>query len=116
MSEFYYWQLGQKRDEILLKLPKEYDDQKLMTGKIVLNNLSAKVKAGKKFYDVISYYDAPLNFGISEKIYITLNKINATGWKTYKVQIQNNADKVYYGFQVTGKCGKLKDEPEGDVV
>ena len=51
-------------------------------------------------------YQDTSNFAISKRLYDLLKENDITGWKGYEISIKRQSGR-YYGFQVTGKCGKL---------
>ncbi|UII32809.1 hypothetical protein LVD17_03050 [Fulvivirga ulvae] len=106
MKKFYSFQWAQKRGEILVEALKEYDEKALMHGNLVLETpFWVKVSEGKKLYDIAHLQD-PFNFAVSERVYNLLKEAGLTGWSSYEIAIEGRSEK-YYGFQVTGKCGKL---------
>lgn len=105
--KFYNISFALKKDAVYLTFDFEYDEKGLFLGKENLDdNCQVKISQGKKFYDIIRFQD-PFNFAISKKLYNLLATNDLSGWKTYKFNILNH-NEVYYGFQITGRCGNLK--------
>lgn len=91
----------------MLKSLVKYDEQKLLKAEIIPKNIfEMEISEGKCFYDIIGYQDTS-NFAISKKLYDLLVENKISGWKGYEISIKKQNQK-YYGFQVTGKCGKLE--------
>ena len=115
MDTFYNFQWAQKKNEILVESLKEYDEQELKRGNLIIDTpFTVKVSEGKKFYDIVHLQD-PFNFMISERIYKLLKAARLTGWSSYEIIIEGRNEK-YYGFQVLGRCGALKRPLESGFV
>lgn len=69
--------------------------------------MEMRISEGKRMYDIVGFQDTS-NFAISEKLYTLLVQNGFTGWRHYDIRIAGTQQK-YYGFQVTGRCGKLKE-------
>ncbi len=111
MDKFYYFSLERKKDEALIESIQEYDPMHLKRADLKPNEpFLLKKSEGKVFYDVVGYQDTA-NFAISEKLHTLLLDNDITGWNSYEIKIQDK-DEKYYGFQVTGRCGNLKEPPE----
>ncbi len=102
---FFEVQLEEKKDVVRLQLLKEYDESKVLKGKIDSDILKAVVDEGKKWNDIIFLQDTS-NFAISEMVMGYLEKSRLTGWKSVKLQI-TNTELPYYCFQVLSECGEL---------
>jgi len=73
------------------------------------------VDEGNKFYDLICYQD-PWNFAISERFKNLLEENKVTGWDCYPIIIEG-VDLKYYGFQVIGRAGIIREyDEDGDRV
>lgn len=88
-----------------------FDENLLILGKYdyVIFPVIFKHKYGKKIKDIIET-GFPNLYLISERIKNLLEENNFTGWQTYDVKIfdKNNEElKGYYGFSITGRCGKI---------
>ena len=115
MEKFYSFQWTQKKGEILIESLKEYDEQELKRGDLILDTpFTVKVSEGKKWYDIVHLQD-PFNFTISERIYNLLKESGLTGWRSYEIAIERSTEK-YYGFQVLGRCGELKRPAESGFI
>ena len=64
-----------------------------------------EISEGQTLFDIIGFQDTS-NFAISERLYALLKANEITGWEAYKISIKGQ-NEIYYGFQVTGRCGKL---------
>src|SRR5690606_29087516 len=73
--------------------------------------VKTQIVLGKTMYDKIDFNDG-INFVISDHFLKVLSESKLTGWKTYPVEIKNT-DKKYYGFQIIGKSGPLKEKKKG---
>ena len=107
MKNFYKFRWAQKKNELFIEQKLSYNDQLLKKGQIIPNApVQVKVSEGKIFYDIVRFQD-PFNFAISQKVYDLLKKNEISGWAAYEISIENKTEK-YFGFQVLGRCGKLK--------
>jgi hypothetical protein len=110
-NNFYSLLSGQKSSEVILCSNFENDFFDVFAGKIRYKEpLKTNVKLGSKLYDILSFDDG-VNIAMSEKLYRLLNKNDITGWKSYPIFIKNVTSK-YYGLQIVGKSGKLKEPKE----
>lgn len=106
METFYDLGIERKKDEALIQSLIEYDQFKLKKAEVTPSEpFEMEISEGKILYDIVGYQDTS-NFAISERLYDLLKENNITGWKGYEISIKGQSEK-YYGFQVTGKCGKL---------
>ena len=106
MEAFYDFGIERKKDEALIESFVEYDQQKIMKAELTPQEpFEMEISEGKRLYDIVGYQDTS-NFAISKRLYDLLQDEKITGWKGYRVMVKERNDS-YYGFQVTGKCGKL---------
>lgn len=106
MEIFYDLGIERKKDEALIESTVEYDEQRIRKAELTPQEpFKMKISEGIKLYDIVGYQDTA-NFAISRRLYTLLKNDEITGWKGYRILIEDRSDD-YYGFQVTGKCGKL---------
>ena len=106
MEKIYAVGIERRKDEALLQSFAEYDGQKIMKAESTPQEpFEMEISEGTTLYDVVGYQDT-WNFAISKKMYDLLKSNKVTGWEGYRITIKGIED-VYFGFQVTGKCGAL---------
>lgn len=111
MEAFYDVAIEREDEEALIQSLEEYDEQKLRKGEFTpFGPFEMEITEGKKLYDIVGFQDTS-NFAISERLYSLLSKHQITGWRGYEIRIKSVHEK-YYGFQVTGRCGKLEEPKE----
>lgn len=117
IQNFFELQFKMKNKEVFIESLTDYPDQFLKIGKYTPSEpFKMKVSEGKKFFDIIRFQDV-FNFAISEKLFNLLKKEDLTGWKAYRIEIIEEVDRVYYGFQVTGYSGSIvKPKEKGFVL
>ena len=109
--EFYSLFSAQKSKEAVLKSNFSSDFFDVFGDNVNFEiPVKTKIVLGKTMYDKIDFNDG-INFVISEQFLKILTKNKLTGWKTYPVEIKNT-DKKYYGFQIIGKSGPLKEKKQ----
>ncbi len=105
--EFYSIFQAQEKDEAILSFCDDLESEDVFLHKVSINNvLKAKISMGSKLYDYNSFDDG-INCIISQRFYELILRNNIKGCKTYKVEIEG-INKLYYGLQIYGRCGKLK--------
>lgn len=110
MEIFYCVDIKRAKFEALIQPLIEYNEAKLKTAETIpVKPFEVEITEGSRLYDVVGFQDVS-NFAISEKLHNLLQDNSITGWKAYEVSIRE-VDKVYYGLQITGRCGKL-DQPK----
>ena len=116
MEEFFELKFRSEKKEVFIEALDKYDDQLLKTGKYVPKEpFNMQVSEGSIWYDIVRFQD-PFNFAISEKVLNTLNNCAFTGWRTYEIELSNNSEKKYYGFQVLGRSGDIIRPPETGFI
>lgn len=111
MNTFYDLGIERKKNEALIESIVEYNQQKIRKAEITPNKpFEMVISEGEILYDIIGFQDTS-NFAISKKLYDLLLENAISGWTSYEISIKGIND-TYYGFQVTGKCGKLIMPPE----
>lgn len=106
METFYDLGIERKKNEALIQSVLEYDEQKIRKAELTPQEpFEMEISEGKTLFDIVGYQDTS-NFAISKRLYDLLKENEITGWKGYEISIKGK-DEIYYGFQVTGKCGKL---------
>lgn len=106
METFYDLGIERKKNEALIQSVLEYDEQKVRKAELTPQEpFEMQISEGKMLFDIIGFQDTS-NFAISKRLYDLLKENEITGWKGYEISIKGK-DEIYYGFQVTGKCGKL---------
>ncbi len=111
METFYDVAIERENDEALIQSLEEYDERKLRRGEFTpFKPFEMEITEGKKLYDIVGFQDTS-NFAITERLYFLFKKHQITGWKGYEIRIKGIHEK-YYGFQVTGRCGKLHEPKE----
>ncbi|GGG46767.1 hypothetical protein [Bizionia arctica] len=109
--EFYSLFSAQKSKEAVLKSNFSSDFFDVFSDKVNFEiPVLTEIVLGKTMYDKIDFNDG-INFVISEQFLKILTENKLTGWKTYPVIIKNT-DKNYYGFQIIGKSGPLKEKKQ----
>jgi hypothetical protein len=111
MTQFYRMYCGEMTNQVVFSIKVSGDDFDLIKGKIALTSIKAAVKKGKKFYDLLRFYEVPLNYALSANVRDVLIRSKCTGWSTYELKITGHADKAYFGLQISGKSGNI-DSPE----
>ena len=110
-KEFYSLMSAQKSQEAVLKSNFSNDFFGVLNNKLEFEiPVKTKIILGKKMYDKNDFNDG-INFVISEKFLKILIENDLSGWKTYPVEIKNIKIK-FYGFQIIGKSGPLKESEE----
>lgn len=110
-NEFYSLQSGNEFKEVILHSTFKDNFFDVFPGKITYSEpINTSIKLGDYIYDILSFDDG-VNMVISEKLYQLLNDNNITGWQTYPVNIKDVTE-TYYGFQITGRSGKLIEPKE----
>lgn len=110
-KEFYNLSSGQKSKEAVLKSNFSNDFFGILNNKLNFEiPVKTKIVLGKKMFDRNDFNDG-INFVISEKFLKVLIENKLTGWKTYPVEIKNVKEQ-FYGFQIIGKSGSLKESEE----
>lgn len=108
---FFRIGIKRKKDEVLLKSLNAYNHTELKLGVYTPEEpFKMRISEGKKFYDVLGFQDTS-NFAVSHKLYYILKSNNVSGIKFYKILIEN-VDEIYYGLQIIGRCGKIKQPKE----
>lgn len=106
MKTFYDLGIERKKNEALIQSVLEYDEQKVRKAELTPQEpFEMEISEGKTLFDIVGFQDTS-NFAISKRLYDLLKENEITGWKGYEISIKGK-DEIYYGFQVTGKCGKL---------
>jgi len=114
MTEFYSIGFNSRNVDLFLEVIGEYNETKLITGEIKPNILKLKKSQGRYESDILRLQDTS-NFVISDRMYQEIQLNGLTGWNEYDIEVTGLNSK-YYGFQVTGKCGKLiRPEKKGFV-
>ena len=109
--EFYSLFSAQKSKEVILNSNFTSNFFDVFHNKVNFDiPIKTKIVLGKTMYDKIDFNDG-INFVISEYFLKVLSKNELTGWKTYPVEIKNINEK-YYGFQIIGKSGPLKEKKQ----
>jgi hypothetical protein len=107
MATFFAVWIKRERGEVLVKSSIEYEELELFKGHFTPRvPFRMEIDEGNKLFDVVGFQDTS-NFAISEKLYLLLTKNEITGWKAFDICISGVSEK-YFGFQVTGKCGRLE--------
>jgi hypothetical protein len=76
-----------------------------------------KQESGSRFDDLLNTGTVSL-YLVSEKLKILLEKNGLTGWKTFEIKVLDKKGievNGYYGFTVTGRCGKI-DDSKGELI
>lgn len=111
METFYYVGIARKSDEALIESFVGYEQIMLRKADFTPKTpFEMRISEGRKLYDIVGFQDTS-NFAISERLYLLFNEHRITGWKGYEIKISDRNER-YYGFQVTGKCGKLVEPKE----
>lgn len=106
METFYDLGIERKKNEALIQSVLEYDEQKVRKAELTPQEpFEMEISEGKTLFDIVGFQDTS-NFAVSKRLYDLLKENEITGWKGYEISIKGK-DEIYYGFQVTGKCGKL---------
>jgi hypothetical protein len=103
--------------------------QKLLAGRRITNDLFLgkydgiefpvifKQASGTKLEDMLDTGTVCLHL-ISEKFKMLLEKNGLTGWKTFEIEVFDKKGievNSYYGFTVTGRCGKI-DDSKSEII